>query len=99
MTEMRHSVEIAKNCIKTLGDLFYANDKLCTHIVTIKKEELGLVKTLQSLMCKKEDKLRNASLWIISNIILNSKADREVVIASGILTNVALACRGFKPTV
>ena len=96
---MRHSVEIAKNCIKILGDLFYANDKLCTHIVTIKNEELGLVKTLQALMCKKEDKLRNASLWILSNIILNSKADREVVIESGILTNIALACRDFKPSV
>ena len=36
---------------------------------------------------------RKSALWMLSNIVLNSKEDLQVVIDSEILMSVAIACR------
>lgn len=40
--------EIGTVCMRVLGDLLYANERLCTHIVCEKKEELQLISNLQA---------------------------------------------------
>lgn len=78
--------------IKVLGDLF-ENEALCTHIVVTKRHDLKLLINLQTVIALGTSEMKTQAIWLLSNIVLNSLPDLKTVLETGILSNVAMACR------
>jgi len=76
-----------------LGDLLFSNDQLCTHLIVTKGEDLRILQNLQIVLALGSSEIKNIVLWILSNLILNSREDMNSVVSSGILMNVAMCCR------
>ena len=82
-----------------MGDLICQSDDFCTLVVSQRAAEFQLMAKLQLTIAEKPRNEVVAAIWVISNIVLNSPEDREVVIKSGILANIAMACRSGKKEV
>ena len=85
--------EYDEPALQVLGELICRSDDFCSLVVSQRTAEFQLMAKLQLTIAEKPRNEAVAAIWIISNIVLNSPEDREVVIRSGILANVAMACR------
>ena len=85
--------------LRILGDLIVQSDDFCTMVVSQRAAEFQLMAKLQLTIAEKPRNEVVAAIWVISNIVLNSAEDREEVIKSGILANIAMACRSDKKEV
>ena len=65
------------------------NNKLCSYFT--KKPEF--LTNLQSYLLYGSEQIKLSVLWNLSNIICNSQSDLELVLNSGLISNVSIAAR------
>ena len=93
LMEHMHTTDkgIAVSCLSIIGLLCEASEEVCTKLVC-NVPQLRLLESLQHLMANFGNDTRAKTLWLISNIAVNSEADAMQIVKSGILGNVSIAC-------
>lgn len=87
--------EEIEHAVKALGQLMVESDELISHILQPKSPEeapdrFGLLSAFQLILSESTSLTRQAIFWVVSNLVLNSKADMCVFLQSGLISNVFL---------
>ena len=80
-----------------VGTLIYESEELCSHLISgqQKSAELQVLASLQRILVESRGfnhRTTESVMWTLSNISLNSIADLDAILKSGILANVSIAC-------
>ena len=75
--------EEIEHAVKALGQLMVESDELISHILQPKAPEqapdrFGLLSAFQMILSESTSLTRQAILWLVSNLVLNSSADMRV---------------------
>lgn len=100
LQETQGNSDYTAKLLKVVGQLMYESDTLCSHLVSATghgsvASELRVMLELERIFVESigtNHKVAETILWILSNVAINSVADLDAVLNSGILTNVVASC-------
>jgi hypothetical protein len=96
------SADTIFNALTVMGEIISTDESLCCDLVSRvmnqnklqnENEAPSLLKALTKILTIGSSDLRKSALWVLSNIVVNSIADAQCVVYSGIINWVSSSLR------